>query len=83
MICKRKNRCRSISGHRYPNAPPQRGGERGSGASASERADSLYLQHMNNLPFWGRERGGGRGGTGGRMGRGTVRGGVHKEWNGM
>ena len=23
------NRCRSISGHRYPDAPPQKGGERG------------------------------------------------------
>ena len=60
------NRRRSVSGQWYPNAPLQRGGERGGGASAPEGADALYLQHMHNLP-----------GVGGRGGEGRGRGGSY------
>ena len=52
---------------------PQMGGERGGGgASATERVNALYLQHMHNIP-WGRGgSGGGREGKGrGGSGRGA------------
>ena len=51
------NRRRSVSGHRYPDAPPQRGGEgegwweEGGGASAPGGADAPCPHHLDILPF--------------------------------